>query len=85
MCSATPRIFWPKRQYMGLISSRSSTCVQGQKVHGHGQDPQLPQLAVEVEVHARVQGVVGAADQDHEPAVGRQGGQDLPAPGAEAS
>ena len=58
--------------------------IHRQKVHGQGQHPQLPQFAVQVEVHAGVQGVVGPADEDHEAAVGRQGIQDLPAPGAEA-
>ncbi len=43
--------------------------IDRQEVHGHGQDPQLPQFAVQVEVHARVQGVVGPADEDHEAAV----------------
>ena len=57
--------------------------IHRQEVHGHGQDAQLPELAMQVEVHARVQGVVGPADEDHEAAVLGGGVEDFLAAGAE--
>ncbi len=55
--------------------------IQGQEVQGHGQDPQLPEFPVQIEVHAGVQGIVRPADDDHETAVGGERVHDFPASG----
>ena len=76
-----PEDFLAEAPVHGLDFVQMVHLVHGQKVHGQGQHPQLPQFPVQVEVHAGVQGVVGPADEDHEAAVGRQGMPGFPGPG----
>ena len=59
--------------------------VHRQEVHGHGQDPQVPELPVQIEVHARVKGVVGPADEDHGAVVRAAGCPGFPGPWPEGS